>query len=108
MAKKRNGSVTPESAFLSGTARPRASAQSKGRRQADAPDASPEEAFMKGASDPSKAPQPRAPKAKVPRVRRPAKKAVREWGCTKCGYSVSGNIILPLCPMCEAKDFVEG
>ena len=105
MAKKRSDSLTPEDAFLSGTTRRKANALSSGNQKAAG--ASPEEAFMKGASDPSKALQPRAPKAKAPTVRRP-KKAVRDWGCTKCGYSVSGNIILPLCPMCEAKDFVEG
>jgi len=105
MPKRESNTVTPEDAFLSGGTRRRATAPPKGKQKASG--ASPEEAFMKGASDPSKARQPRAPRAKAPRVKRPVK-AVREWGCTKCGYSVSGNVILPLCPMCEARDFVEG
>ena len=105
MAKKQTNRLAPEDAFLSGTTRRKAAAQPKEDQKAKG--ASPEEAFLKGASDPSRARQPRALKAKTPTVRRP-KKAVREWGCTNCGYRVSGNVILPLCPMCEARDFVEG
>jgi len=40
-------------------------------------------------------------------MRHPKEKLVRAWGCTRCGYRVDGDVVVPLCPMCEPEDFVE-
>lgn len=110
MAKK-TSSTPPASdrAFLRGAVRARRSPKASPGDAALAKDKgrSPEAAFLTGSASPSKAGAPGRAKPKAPSVRHPKGKHMRAWGCTKCGYRVDGDVVVPLCPMCEPEDFVE-
>ena len=111
MAKKKADGSVPEDAFLTGAPSRKARGKSPRKKGAELDPtaaASPEEAFLTGAADRGSAKRQRPRRRTGPSLPHPLEKAAKQWGCTKCGFSVQGDVILPLCPMCEGvQDFVE-